>query len=99
MGHRRLSIIDLSPAGHLPMISRGHEVVLSYNGEVYNFQELRLELESLGYQFRSRTDSEVVLNAWVEWGVDSVSRFNGMFAFSVWTEETRRFHLSGIALN
>src|SRR3954468_22652240 len=83
LGHRRLAIIDLSPAGHQPMVSRDQQVVLSYNGEIYNFQELRAELEGAGYQFRSRTDSEVVLNAWHRWGADCVTRFNGMFAFAV----------------
>src|SRR5436190_24089692 len=81
LGHRRLAIIDLSTAGHQPMVSRDQQVVLSYNGEIYNFQELRAELESLGHQFRSRTDSEVVLNAWHEWGAACATRFNGMFAF------------------
>jgi asparagine synthase (glutamine-hydrolysing) len=84
LGHRRLSIIDLSPAGHQPMQTTSGRFVLSYNGEIYNFQELRIELESLGHQFRSRTDSEVVLNAWQEWGPDCVTRFNGMFAFAIW---------------
>src|SRR4051812_26353375 len=83
LGHRRLAIIDLSPAAHQPMLSRDQQVVLSYNGEIYNFQELRAELEALGHQFRSRTDSEVVLNAWFEWGTGCVSRFNGMFAFAI----------------
>lgn len=93
LGHRRLAIIDLSPAGHQPMISRNNQVVLSYNGEVYNFQELRLELERLGHQFHSRTDSEVVLNAWVEWGEDCVQRFNGMFAFAVWDKRDQTLYL------
>lgn len=86
LGHRRLAIIDLSKAGHQPMIRKvGSDfVALSYNGEIYNFQELRTELEDLGYFFKSRTDSEVVLNAWVEWGKSCVTRFNGMFAFAVW---------------
>lgn len=66
------------------MMSRDNQAVLSYNGEIYNFQELRVELETLGHQFRSRTDSEVVLNAWVQWGPASVLRFNGMFAFAIW---------------
>ena len=93
LGHRRLSIIDLSPAGHQPMISRDQQVTLVYNGEVYNFQEIRVELEALGHQFRSRTDSEVVLNAWVEWGRDCVSRFNGMFAFAVWDKRENALFL------
>ena len=63
LGHRRLAIIDLTPAGHQPMMSTGSRHVLIYNGEVYNFRELRAELQALGYQFNSRTDSEVVLNA------------------------------------
>src|SRR5690348_10246652 len=67
LGHRRLAIIDLSVAGHQPMASTDAQVVLSYNGEIYNFLELRAELESRGHTFRSRTDSEVLLNAWVEW--------------------------------
>src|SRR5437899_12534090 len=67
LGHRRLAIIDLSPAGHQPMISRDGRYALTYNGEVYNFQELRVELERKGYQFVSKTDSEVVLNAYAEW--------------------------------
>ena len=92
-GHRRLAIIDLSPAGHQPMISSDGQCVLTYNGEIYNFQELRAELESIGHQFHSRTDSEVVLNAWVEWGVDSVKRFNGMFAFAVWDKRDQSLYL------
>jgi asparagine synthase (glutamine-hydrolysing) len=94
IGHRRLSIIDLSDAGHQPMLSADGRYVLSYNGEVYNFRELRLELEARGHQFRSRTDSEVVLNAWVEWGSDSLLRLNGMFAFAIWDREKRKLVLA-----
>src|SRR3954462_8881743 len=68
LGHRRLAIIDLSPAGRQPMRSRDGQVVLTYNGEIYNFRELRLELEALGHRFQSKTDSEVVLYAWHQWG-------------------------------
>jgi asparagine synthase (glutamine-hydrolysing) len=93
LGHRRLAIIDLSPAGHQPMISRNQQIVLSYNGEIYNFQELRLELESLGHQFRSRTDTEVVLNAWLEWGEAAVHKFNGMFAFAIWDKKEKALYL------
>lgn len=92
-GHRRLAIIDLSPAGHQPMISRDGSVALTYNGEVYNFQELRAELEALGHQFRSRTDSEVVLNAWLEWSETCVPRFNGMFAFAIWDKREQSLFL------
>ena len=94
VGHRRLAIIDLSGAGHQPMLSEGGEVVLVYNGEIYNFQELRAELEAKGYQFRSRTDSEVVLNAWMEWGPESVRRFNGMFALAVWDRREQALFLA-----
>jgi len=94
LGHRRLSIIDLSPAGHQPMITQDGQVVLSYNGEIYNFQELRVELEALGHQFRSNTDSEVVLNAWVEWGKECVTRFNGMFAFAIWDKRDQSLYLA-----
>ena len=73
IGHRRLAIIDLSPAGHQPMVSANHRFLLSYNGEIYNFRELRSELEAKGYWFRSRTDSEVVLNALAEWGVEALN--------------------------
>ena len=93
IGHRRLSIIDLSPAGHQPMISADHRYVLSYNGEIYNFQELKLELEAAGYWFRSRTDSEVVLYAFANWGTGCVEKFNGMFAFAIWDRQEKELHL------
>jgi asparagine synthase (glutamine-hydrolysing) len=89
LGHRRLAIIDLSPAGHQPMITRDGRYVLSYNGEIYNFQELRTELESLRYLFRSKTDSEVLLYAFAEWGLKAIERFNGMFAFALWDKKEK----------
>jgi len=89
LGHRRLAIIDLSPAGHQPMVSADHRYMLSYNGEVYNFRELRKELEAKGYWFRSKTDSEVVLNALAEWGPKALDRFNGMFALALWDRKER----------
>ena len=94
LGHRRLAIIDLSPAGHQPMITTDGQYAISYNGEVYNFQELRVELESLGHQFRSRTDSEVILNAYAQWGPECVDRFNGMFAFAVWDKNRQELFLA-----
>lgn len=93
-GHRRLSIIDLSPAGHQPMISADHRYVLSYNGEVYNYRELRAELEAEGYWFRSRTDSEVVLHALAHWGTDALLKFNGMFAVALWDRKERTLLLA-----
>lgn len=93
LGHRRLSIIDLSVAGNQPMISANKQIVLTYNGEVYNFSDLRKELEQLGYKFFSQTDSEVVLNSWMEWGEDCIHRFNGMFAFSIWDKNEKTLFL------
>ena len=84
IGHRRLAILDLSPAGHQPMISADHRYVLSYNGEIYNYRELRAELEAAGYWFRSKTDSEVILYALAQWGARGLLRFNGMFALALW---------------
>lgn len=91
--HRRLSIIDLSAHGHQPMQSADGRLIMTYNGEVYNFRELRTELEAKGYSFRSHTDSEVVLNAWHAWGENAVTRFNGMFAFAIWDRQTCKLHL------
>lgn len=94
LGHRRLAIIDLSPAGHQPMIGADHRYVLSYNGEIYNYRELRTELEAKGYWFRSQTDSEVVLNAIAAWGTDALLRFNGMFALAVWDRKRKTLLLA-----
>jgi len=93
-GHRRLAIIDLSPLGHQPMTTPDGIYTITYNGEIYNFQELRIELEALGCPFRSRTDSEVVLNAYSKWGPDCVSRFNGMFAFAIWDKVRQELFLA-----
>lgn len=94
LGHRRLAIIDLSPAGHQPMISADHRYILSYNGEIYNFRELRVELEAKGYWFRSHTDSEVLLYAFAEWGVGALNRLNGMFAFAIYDRRDKRLTLA-----
>lgn len=94
LGHRRLAIIDLSPLGHQPMMTENKRYVITYNGELYNFQEMRIELESLGYQFRSKTDTEVVLNAYAEWGPECLGRFNGMFAFAIWDEVEQELFLA-----
>lgn len=94
IGHRRLAIIDLSPAGHQPMITGDHRYVLSYNGEIYNYREIRTELEALGYWFRSKTDSEVVLNALAHWGPDALVKFNGMFGLALWDRKEQTLLLA-----
>ena len=94
LGHRRLSVIDLSEAGSQPMATEDGRFVLAYNGEIYNFNELRIQLKSFGYTFRSRTDSEVVLKALVHWGVDALKRFNGMFALALWDKKERELLLA-----
>jgi asparagine synthase (glutamine-hydrolysing) len=94
LGHRRLAIIDLSAHGHQPMGNENGEVVIVFNGEIYNFQKLRLELESRGHQFHSHTDTEVIVHAYEEWGDDCVARFNGMFAFAIWDRPNQRLFLA-----
>lgn len=94
LGHRRLAIIDLSNAGHQPMTSSDSRLVLTYNGEIFNFRELRIELEAAGYQFQSNTDTEVVLSALEHWGLDAIHKFNGMFAFAVWDRRNRTVTLA-----
>lgn len=94
LGHRRLAIIDLSPAGHQPMVTPDGQYAITYNGEIYNFQELRKELEGLKCQFRSRTDTEVVLHAYTQWGPACVDRFNGMFAFAIWDKNRQELFLA-----
>ena len=94
LGHRRLSIIDLSPAGKQPMINSDRRYVISYNGEVYNYREIRKELESAGFHFRSSTDTEVLLNAYAFWGSDCVLKFNGMFAIAIWDRHEKTLFLA-----
>jgi len=94
LGHRRLSIIDLSRSGHQPMSTEDGNYIITYNGEVYNFQALRIELESLGHQFRSKTDTEVVLHAYIQWGAECLKRFNGMFAFAIWDKTRQEIFLA-----
>lgn len=88
LGNRRLSILDLSAAGNQPMSTRDDSVWIVYNGEVYNYQQLRRELRDCGYDFQSETDTEVVLKAYQEYGRDCVERFRGMFAFAIWDTDS-----------
>lgn len=88
LAHRRLSIIDLS-GGHQPLFNENNSVVVVFNGEIYNYQELAAELIALGHQFRTLSDTEVIVHAWESWGEDCVKRFRGMFAFALWDTNTR----------
>jgi len=93
LGHRRLAIVDLSPRGRNPMFWDDGRLAITFNGEIYNFRELRQELEACGCRFRSDTDTEVILAAYDQWGVDSLRRFAGMFAFALWDARKRRLWL------
>jgi len=93
MGHRRLSILDISSAGHQPMSDLSKNIWISYNGEIYNFKELRSELKNLGHKFISNTDTEVIIYAYIEWGIDCIKKFNGMFAFSLYDNFKKKFYL------
>lgn len=84
LAHRRLSIIDLSPAGHGPMPSADNKLWITFNGEIYNYLELREELIALGYSFKTKTDTEVIINSYLCWGMDCLNRFNGMWGFALW---------------
>ncbi|HYV24419.1 MAG TPA: asparagine synthase (glutamine-hydrolyzing) [Pyrinomonadaceae bacterium] len=93
LGHRRLSIIDTSSAGHQPMLSHDGRFVVILNGEIYNYRELREQLIAKGHQFRTQTDTEVLLEAWAEWGESCLDRLNGMFAFALWDDRERALYL------
>lgn len=93
LGFRRLSIIDLA-GGHQPMADAQQEVWLIFNGEIYNFLELRAELESYGYEFRTRSDTEVILHGYKHWGIDVLDHLNGMFGLAIWDERNSRFMLA-----
>lgn len=94
IGHRRLSIIDLSNEGAQPMQSQDQRYIISYNGEIYNYLELRSELIQLGYKFKSQTDTEVVLYSYIQWGNQALLKFNGMFAFAIWDKKKQELFLA-----
>jgi asparagine synthase (glutamine-hydrolysing) len=93
LGHRRLSIIDLSEQGRQPMFNEDRSIALVFNGEIYNFQDVREDLVRKGHQFASRTDSEVILHAYEEYGVDAIHKLRGMFAFAIWDSRRKRLLL------
>jgi asparagine synthase (glutamine-hydrolysing) len=94
LGHRRLSILDLSEAGKQPMPSESSRYWITFNGEIYNFLELKKELEGKGHHFKNDSDTEVILAAYERWGADCVFKFNGMWAFAIWDSQTRELFLS-----
>jgi asparagine synthase (glutamine-hydrolysing) len=94
LGHRRLAIFDLSEAGRQPMLSEDARVGVVFNGAIYNFLDLRRDLQSLGHNFKSNTDTEVLINGYIEWGLDGlVARLKGMFAFGLWDDRSRKLFL------
>lgn len=94
LGHRRLAVIDTSAAGRQPMVTDDDKLAVSYNGEIYNYPELRIELEGLGHRFRSSSDTEVLLRGYLEWGGGVVHRIAGMFAFAIWDEVGQELFLA-----
>ncbi len=93
LAHRRLSLLDLTSAGHQPMHTEDQSLWLSFNGEIYNFLDIRQELTGYGYSFRTATDTEVILYAYHKWGVEAFGRFNGMFAFALYDKRTQQLFL------
>lgn len=93
LGHRRLSIIDLSEAGHQPMGNEDRSIWVTFNGEIYNFKDIRAELQMRGHVFHSQTDTEAIVHAYEEWGEDCLQKLNGMFAFGLWDGRKKRLWL------
>lgn len=94
LGHRRLAVIDLSAKAHQPMSDRSKSVWITYDGEVYNFKDLRVKLEKAGHTFFSNSDTEVIINSYKQWGIDCIKKFNGMFAFALWDNERNKLFLT-----
>jgi asparagine synthase (glutamine-hydrolysing) len=93
LGHRRLSILDLSADGHQPMSDLSKNIWISFNGEIYNYKEIRRELSVLGHHFHTETDTEVIIYAYIEWGISCIKKFNGMFAFSLYDNYKKKLFL------
>lgn len=94
LGHRRLAIIDLSPMGAQPMVSHDGQHIITYNGEIYNYRDLRKTLESEGFSFQSQSDTEVILHALAAWGTDGLNKLNGMFALAIWDRKNKKLTLA-----
>jgi len=94
LGHSRLSVIDLSKAGRQPMSNENGNIQVVYNGEIYNFLEIRTTLENLGHTFKTNSDTEVLLRAYEHWGIECLNRFIGMFAFGIWDRQKQRLFLA-----
>src|SRR5262245_39203721 len=93
LGHRRLSIIDIA-TGQQPLYNEDRSVVVVFNGEIYNYQELIPELQSLGHVFHTKSDTEVIVHAWEAWGERCVERFRGMFAFALWDRNSETLFIA-----
>ncbi len=94
LGHKRLSIIDLSKAGHQPFTSDDGNFILTFNGEIYNFRDLRTILIGLGYKFKTQTDTEVLLKSYMHWGEKAVEKLNGMFSFAIWNKKNKELFIA-----
>src|SRR5437868_5097730 len=94
LGHRRLAIIDLSEKGKQPLSNESKTIWIVFNGEIYNFQDLRTELQGSGHEFGSQNDTEVIVHGYEEWGNECVKKVKGMFAFAIWDQRKRRLFLA-----
>ena len=94
MAHRRLSILDLSELGHQPMLSSNEDVIVVFNGEIYNYKEIKEELQKKKYSFQSNCDTEVIIAAYQEWGYECFDKFNGMFAIAIYDVERKQLVLA-----
>lgn len=94
LGHRRLSIIDLTESGHQPMSNENNKIWITYNGEIYNYKKLRKELIHAGHVFKSNCDTEVLIHGYEEWGRGMLSRLKGMYAFAIWDENSKKLFLA-----
>ncbi len=94
LGHRRLSIIDVAVNNNQPLADQDEKLWIVFNGEIYNFRDIRRDLEGHGTRFRTQGDTEVIIEAYRRWGVDCLARFNGMFAFALWDEDRRELFVA-----